>query len=44
MTPRRASWTPAKEPEYTEDEIMQMASAEQVGVNADETAAGCCRH
>eukprot|EP00117_Sycon_ciliatum_P032463 scpid105983/ scgid4351/ len=29
----------AKEPEYTEDEIMQMASAEQVGVNADETAA-----
>ena len=39
MTPRRASWTPAKEPEYTEDEIMQMASAEQVGVNADETAA-----
>ena len=39
MTPRRASWTPAKEPEYTEDEIMKMASAEQVGVNADETAA-----
>ena len=29
----------AKEPEYIEDEIMQMASAEQVGVNADEAAA-----